>query len=71
MTELIEVFRMEEIKPHTRAEVIIKLGRAINNQMGMNITEPIVAELVKILDPDNKILQKEYGDFYTRYLTTP
>lgn len=60
MRELIEVFRMTEIKPETRAKIIIKLGRAINDQFAMNITEPLVYELVLLLDPDNSILENEH-----------
>lgn len=60
MKELIEIYRMNEIDPKTRARIIIKLGRAINDQMGMNITEPIVYELVKLLDSENDILSDEH-----------
>lgn len=60
MKEIIEVFRMNEINPKTRAKIIIKLGRAINDQFGMNITEPIVYELIKLLDSENKILSDEH-----------
>lgn len=59
MEALIEVFKMEMIKPATRAKIIIKLGGAINNKYAANITEPIVFELVSLLDPDNKILKDE------------
>jgi hypothetical protein len=57
---------MEEVKPKTRASIIIKLGHAINAKYAMNITEPLVFELVKELDPDNE--QIKY-DHYTRYST--
>lgn len=40
---------MQEIKPATRANIIIKLG------MAMNITEPIVYELVLSIFPDHPI----------------
>jgi hypothetical protein len=60
IASLIEVFRMEEIEKKTRASVIIKLGVAINSQFGSNVTEPIVYELVKLLDPDNSILTNHY-----------
>lgn len=60
MKEIVEVFRMTEIEPKTRAMIIIKLGRLLNDQMGMNITEPIVYELVKLLDKDNEILEMEH-----------
>ena len=54
---LTDVFMMEAINSKTRAKVIIKLGRAINDHYGSNITESLVYELVTILDPDNKILR--------------
>ena len=60
MKEIIEIFRMTEIDSKIRARIIIKLGRAINDQMGMNITEPIVYELVKLLDKENDILSDEH-----------
>lgn len=58
MNSLIDVFRMSEIPPITRAQVIVELGSVINAQFASNITEPLVYELVKILDPNNKILSK-------------
>ena len=60
MHDLIEVFRMSELSGVTRARVIIKLGRAINDTYAMNITEPLVYELVKLLDDNNPILKDEH-----------
>lgn len=60
ISSIIEVFRMSEIKQETRAKIIIKLGGAINDEFGMNITEPLVYELVSLLDPSNKILKEEH-----------
>ncbi len=60
MEAIIDVFRMTEIAPKVRAEIIIKLGRAINDQYGMNITEPLVGELVLTLDPQNPLLTDEF-----------
>jgi len=61
MKELIDVFQMIEIKAKTRAKIIIKLGDAINNRYGASITEPVVFELVDILDPENDIFEdKEF-----------
>lgn len=57
MKELIEVFRMTEVSPQVRASIIIKLGALINREHASNITEPIVYELVKQLDPNNKVLK--------------
>lgn len=59
MNALIDVFRMKEISEKQRAKIIIELGKAINNQYGGNITECLVYELVKILNPSNKILKDE------------
>ncbi len=59
MNALIEVFRMDEIDSKTRAKVIIKLGAVINHQYASNVTEPLVYELVKILDPKSKIFKDE------------
>lgn len=60
MKALIDVFRMEEVSKETRAKIIIKLGRAINDEYAMNITEGIVFELVSILDPQNEILTDKH-----------
>lgn len=65
MQALIEVFRMVEVTPQTRVRIIIQLGKAINMEHGMNITEPLVYELVKQLDPDNEEIKNEY---YIRHL---
>jgi len=65
MQALIDVFRMKEISAKTRVSIIIKIGISINNQYGMNITEPLVYELVKELDPNNKIINDIN---YTRFL---
>lgn len=64
METLIQVFRMEEIHSKTRAKIIIKLGSALNVKYSMNITEPLVYELVQILDPNNEILSNEH---YLKY----
>jgi hypothetical protein len=66
MQSLIEVFRMEEVRPKTRASIIIKLGKAINDQYAMNITEPLVYELVKQLDPDNEEIKSEHYERYSK-----
>ena len=60
MHDLIEVFRMSEISAEVRARIIVKLGRAINDTYAMNITEPLVYELVNMLDKDNPILKDEH-----------
>ena len=57
MKELIEVFKMTEIDQKVRVKIIIRLGKAINNQHAMNLTEPIVFELVKLLDSENAIFK--------------
>ena len=60
MKELIDVFRMDEIPSKKRASVIIALGKCINNQYGANLTEPIVYELVSILDPQNDVFKDKH-----------
>lgn len=56
MQALIDVFRMNEVNPQIRAKIIIQLGRVINDEHSMNITEDLVHELVRVLDPENEIL---------------
>lgn len=60
MKEIIDIFRMNELTVETRIKIIIKLGMAINNTYGMNITEALVYELVLALDPNNKIKNDEH-----------
>jgi len=43
MKILIEVFRMTEVSSKVRANIIVKLGNAINHEYSMNLTEPLVA----------------------------
>jgi hypothetical protein len=60
VSSLIQVFRMTEISIESRINVIRRLGRLINDSFGANITEPLVYELIKLLDPNHpevKILQ--------------
>ena len=65
MNALIEVFRMTEISPETRARIIIQLGRCINDEHGMNLTEAIVYELVTQLEPNNETIKQPH---YTKHL---
>ena len=60
MKELIDVFRMNEVSVQTRIKILIRLGHAINFQYGSNATEPLVYELVKALDPENKEVETEH-----------
>lgn len=60
MNELIEVFRMTEVSVTTRCRIIIQLGELINFKYCSNVTEPLVYELVKALDPDNKDVENEH-----------
>ena len=55
---------MNELSIGTRIKIIKTLGAAINNEMGMNITESLVYELVLALDPDDEIKDDEH---YKRY----
>lgn len=66
MKSLIDVFRMEEVSKEVRAQLIIDLGFAINHQYGANLTEPLVYELVKILEPEHKIISASH---YLQYVT--
>ena len=65
MQSLIEVFRMTELSKKARANIIVKLGRAINHKYGMSITQPIVSELVYQLDPEHEIFKNE---MYLKYV---
>jgi len=53
MQSLIEVFRMTEVPAATRIKIITQLGQAIDHQYGMNITKPLVDELINQLNTPN------------------
>ena len=59
MKELIDIFRMSEVSIPIRIRLIMRLGEAINREYGMNLTEELVYELVKTLDPENKDVETE------------
>ena len=67
ISAIMDVFNMENVSAETRARLIIKLGRAINDEMGMNLTEELVYELVSLIDPTNEILENEH---YKKFATT-
>ena len=66
MKSLIEVFRMTEVSSKVKANIIVKLGRAINDQYAAHITEPLVAELVYQLDAEHEIFK---NDQYAIHIT--
>ena len=65
VSSLIDVFRMNEISPEVRERIIRRLGFAINDSFGMNLTEELVCELVLALNPSSKIKEEEH---YARYV---
>lgn len=65
ISSLIEVFKMDMVSVESRIRIIKKLGRAINSEYSMNLTEPLVVELVLLLDPKNNIVHDEH---YRRFL---
>ena len=64
MESIIQIFRMSELSVETRIKIIKKLGIAINNQLGSNITEPLVVELVLALDPESSIMDDGHYRFF-------
>jgi len=54
LSDLIDVFKMQEIKPEMRIRLIKKLGVAINNEHGMNLTDEVVEELVFLIENEPK-----------------
>ena len=52
MESIIQIFRMTELSVATRIKIIKALGDAINNEMGMSITDDLVIELILALDPE-------------------
>ena len=67
MKEIIDVFNMDNISIEVRCNIIIQLGICINAKYSYNLTEPLVYELVKQLDPNNYILtDKHYLKFINK-----
>ena len=60
MKELLDVYKMSEVSVQTRVSLIIKIGKFLNDQYGMNISEPLVYELVELLDPAHEILSNSH-----------
>lgn len=60
VSALIDVYRMTEVTKEVRVNMIIQLGKAINDEAGSNLTEPLVYELVEQLDPKNAILSSDH-----------
>lgn len=52
MEELITIYKMDDIKIDTRINLLIKVGDLINYKYASNVTEPVVIELIKLLNPD-------------------
>lgn len=57
VSDLIEIYRMTEISVATRCKLLIKAGQLINNQYASNITEPLLFELLMLLDSNHPMLQ--------------
>ncbi len=58
MEDIIQIFRMEELTKDVRIRIMVKLGDAINYKYASNVTEPLVVELILLLDPENEILKQ-------------
>ena len=52
MEELMNIFRMTEISVSARIRLLKKVGHLVNYQYSSNVTEPIIIELIMILDPN-------------------
>ena len=50
MKEMIEVFRMTELSVGVRISLIKRLGDMVNYQYASNVSEPLVEELISILN---------------------
>jgi hypothetical protein len=69
MQSLIDVFRMSEVSPETRIRILIQLGKAVNDQFGSNVTEGIVYELVKTLNPEHELLKDSWYQYQAGVIT--
>ena len=57
---LFEIYKYNEISVISRINLLKSFGKAINDTLGMNVTEPIIYELVKNLDANNKLLNDSH-----------
>lgn len=57
MKELLDIYRMTEISVEVRCRLIIQVGQLINHQYASNVTEPLVHELLMLLDPQHFLLK--------------
>ena len=58
IASIIDVYKMMEITPVTKAKIMVRLGRAINDEYGMNLTEELVGELLQTLPINRSDLGK-------------
>lgn len=49
ISAVIDIYRMDELKPETKAKILLQLGKAINNEYGMNLTNALIKELLETL----------------------
>jgi hypothetical protein len=59
MRDLVEIYRMTELSVEVRCRLIVKVGQLVNYQYGANVTEPIVHELLALLDSSHPLLKEE------------
>lgn len=65
ISTLMDVYNAENISDPVKCRMIIKLGRAINDSNGMNLTQELVYELIKNIDPAHEIMTDQH---YLRFV---
>lgn len=55
---LVDIYKIENINPVTKANLLIELGRAINDEYSMNLTGDLVAELIATLPVNREQLKR-------------
>lgn len=53
VSALIDVYKMTEVSVEARIRLLHALGEIVNYELGTNATEPLVAELVDLLNSNN------------------
>ena len=55
VSALIEIYKMTEVSVETRIRLLHVVGEIVNWELGTNATEPLVKELVDLLNSDTNV----------------
>ena len=58
VSALIDIYKMTEVSVEARIRLLHALGEIVNYELGTNATEPLVAELVDLLNAELEAVQR-------------